>query len=71
MNIRKGGFYMKKIIAFILVLALCLGVIFALSSCTLDDLDEQIEEYSTMVKDKINDFLGSYLKEDPALKKDK
>ena len=62
---------MKKIIALILAVVLCLGVIFALASCTLDDLDEQIEDYSTMVKDKVNGFLGSYLKEDPALKKDK
>ena len=61
---------MKRIVALILALAMVFVLVLSFVSCSLDDLDKMIEEYSTMVKDNVNGFLGSYLKEDPTLKKD-
>ncbi|MBQ7353814.1 MAG: hypothetical protein IJW54_07440 [Clostridia bacterium] len=59
---------MKKLIALIIALALSLSCIIALSSCSLDNLDEQIEDMSTMVKNEIDNAIGGYLKEDPMFK---
>lgn len=59
---------MKKIMALIIALILSLSCIVAFSSCSLDNLDEQIEDISTMVKNEIDNAIGGYLKEDPMFK---
>lgn len=59
---------MKKLVALIIALVLSISCVFALSSCSLDNLDEQIEEMSTMVKNEIDNAIGGYLKEDPMFK---
>ena len=58
---------MKKLLALVLALTLLVMLVTSFVSCTLDDLSTKIDEYSSLIKDKVNEALGDYLRQDPEL----